>query len=154
MLQSLLSEVQSFGVLTQTPAEQTSSVQALLSLQVAALLSLCWQPAVGLHVSLVHGLPSSQMTGALMGSCPHAPVLDVQVSVVHSLLSLQSLLDLKTHEPWKQTSLVQRLPSSHTVSSAALRYLQAVPPGQVTPSGFSHVPGVVQATSQHAPPTQ
>jgi hypothetical protein len=37
----LLSDVQFFGVLTQTPPEQTSSVQALPSLHVAALLSLC-----------------------------------------------------------------------------------------------------------------
>jgi hypothetical protein len=153
-LQSLLSDVQFFGVLTQTPAEQTSSVQALLSVQVAVLLSPCWHPTEGLHVSLVHGLPSSHATGTLIGSCTHAPVLGVQVSVVHWFASLQSLLDRNTHVPWKQTSFVQRLPSSHAVLSAAFRYRQAVPPGQVTPSGLSHVPGVVHATAQHVPPTQ
>ena len=40
-LQSLLSDEQFFGVLTQTPAWHTSSVHALLSEHVAVLLSLC-----------------------------------------------------------------------------------------------------------------
>jgi hypothetical protein len=39
--QSVLRLVQSLGVPTQTPAEQVSVVQASLSVQVAALLSLC-----------------------------------------------------------------------------------------------------------------
>jgi hypothetical protein len=67
----LLSDVQFLGVLRQTPAEHTSSVHALLSVQVAALLSLCWQPALALHVSFVHGLPSLQL---LRAPAAHSPL--------------------------------------------------------------------------------
>jgi hypothetical protein len=58
--QSVLRPVQSMSVLTHRPPEQTSLVQALLSVQLAALLSLCWQPAAAEQKSFVHGLLSSQ----------------------------------------------------------------------------------------------
>jgi hypothetical protein len=67
VMQSLFRLVQSRGVLAQMPPAHTSVVQALPSVQVAVLSSLCWQPTAALQVSLVHGLLSLQTTGTLIG---------------------------------------------------------------------------------------
>jgi hypothetical protein len=80
-VQSVLSAVQFNGVLMHNPAEHTSVVQALLSVQAAALSSLCWHPAAAEQVSVVHGLLSSQKAGPT-GVCTQ-PVGLVQLSMVH-----------------------------------------------------------------------
>jgi hypothetical protein len=117
VVQSVLG--QTFGVPTQAPPVQRSSVQGLLSVQAAVLLSVYWQPAVVLQLSLVHGLLSLHTTAVLT----HAPVPAAQVSVVQALLSEQFLPGFAVstvQAPSKQTLLVQASPSSHTVLSANL----------------------------------
>jgi hypothetical protein len=104
------------GVPTHTPPEHASVVQALPSVQVAALSSACTQPAAGEQVSLVHGLLSSQKFAAT-GVCTH-PLGLVQVSVVQALLSLQSVGPEFTHAPLEQTFVVQASPSSQAAPSA------------------------------------
>jgi hypothetical protein len=109
-------------------------VQALLSLHVVPLgAAVCTQPVVGLQVSTVHGLPSSQSVGLVPPQLP-----DVQVSpVVQALLSLQ-LVPLSG----PQTPLVL-----HDWQSFGL------PPPQVlvqqtlsTQIFVSHIPGRVQGS--------
>jgi hypothetical protein len=119
-----------------TPAEQTSLVvQAFPSLH-GLVLSACVQPVAGLHESVVHTLPSSQLSG---GPPTHAPpeqaspfvqalpslhglllfvfthpVPGLQVSVVQTLASSQVSGGPPTHVPPEQTSpVVQALPSLH-----------------------------------------
>jgi hypothetical protein len=123
--QSGLAGVQALGVPAQTPAWQRSlSVHALLSEQAAVLLSECVQPAfapVGVHVSLVHGLLSLQVTAGLIGVLTHAAVPGAQVSVVQALLSEQFLpgfAESSWHTPSKHLLFVQASPSSQTVPSA------------------------------------
>ncbi len=71
---------------TQAPAAQASpSVQTEPSEQ-GTVLFTDWQPFLTSHVSVVHGLPSSQLLGALGVQTPplHASPL------VHALLSEQA----------------------------------------------------------------
>jgi hypothetical protein len=130
---------QTFGVLTQTPALQRSSVQALLSVHAAVLLSVCTQPEAGLQLSFVHGLLSLQVTAGLIGvltqtavAAPPSPAPAsavppspagrlAQVSVVHALLSEQFLPGFAEsiwQVPSKHLLFVQASPSSQTVPSA------------------------------------
>jgi glyoxylate utilization-related uncharacterized protein len=93
----------------QEPPLQTSlSVQALPSLQEAALL-VCTQPLTGLQLSSVQPLPSAQLGG---GPPSHAPPLHVSL-VVHALVSLHAAVLLVWTQPLAglQPSSVQPLPS-------------------------------------------
>src|SRR5207302_11506957 len=80
-----------------------------------ALPILCWQPLVGLQVSVVHVLPSSQLSGV---PGLHSP--DMQVSApLHTLPSEHELpfdLLLWWHVPLLHVSVVQGLWSSHAGS--------------------------------------
>jgi hypothetical protein len=126
--------LQSTAVPWQLPPEHTSSVvQAFPSLH--AFVLLVWtQPVPGLHVSSVQGLLSLQsravpawqlppehtspvvqafpsLHGAVLLVKTH-PVANVQVSVVHGLLSLHTI-PTPLHTPPRQTSpIVHGLPSS------------------------------------------
>src|SRR5687767_2446499 len=115
--QSLFRPLQSRGVLTHRPPAHTSVVQALLSVQMPALLSLYWHPTPPVQKSAVHGLLSLQKTGPLTGVCTH-PVPVLQVSSVHGSLSLQSVGTLTTQVPLEHTLTVQALASSQFVPSA------------------------------------
>lgn len=121
---------------TQAPPAQTStSVQALLSVQLNVLFT-CWQPSEESHESLVHGLPSSQEIVAPTVHTPathtsptvhtepslHSEVLLMcwqpriasQFSVVHGLLSTQVVGVAEVQAPLAQVSpLVQLLLSLH-----------------------------------------
>jgi len=124
------------GPPTQTPPLQVSSVvQALPSLQGFVLL-VCAHPVVGLHESVVQGLPSSQLgagpptqlpplqvslvvqaslslQGSVLLTCTQ-PVAGLQESSVQGLTSLQLGGGPPTQLPPLQVSLVvQALPSSH-----------------------------------------
>ena len=118
----------------QTPVLHTSFwLQALLSEHGATLLTNA-QPLAGLQVSLVHGLPSLQVTAAppahapvLQASPPvqalassqvapllakAQPVAALQLSLVHGLLSLHAWAGPGLHAPLAQASLlVHTLPS-------------------------------------------
>src|SRR6266540_1692941 len=113
-------------------ALQVSVVQALLSSQLIAVKT---QPANGSHVSVVQTLLSLQTLAAPGTQTPpeqasptvqalpseqnavllvntHAPVVVLQESVVHTLLSLQTLAAPGTQAPAEQASFsVQALPS-------------------------------------------
>src|SRR6478735_7411331 len=69
-----------------TPALQASLVHALPSSvhTVPSATGACWQPSVGLQLSVVHSLVSAQFTGACW-----QPVAGLHESVVHASLSLQ-----------------------------------------------------------------
>jgi hypothetical protein len=115
-LQSSVLPEQSIAVLMHTPPVQASTVQGSPSVQAAALLSVCWQPSVTSQESFVHGFPSSHE----MATCEHVPVVESQLSVVHALVSEQSLFEFTTHEPSKHEFVVHASPSSHAELSAAL----------------------------------
>jgi hypothetical protein len=115
--QSVLRLVQLSGVLTHRPPEQTSVVHALLSVQLAELLSLYWQPTPGVQTSVVHALLSLQKTGPLTGVCTQ-PLPVLQLSSVHGSLSLQLVGTSTTQAPLEQTLTVHALPSSHVAPSA------------------------------------
>jgi hypothetical protein len=91
------------------PGLQESSVQPLLSLQLGAGPPTQAPPA---HVSpVVHALPSLQ--GAVLLVKTH-PVVVLQLSFVHTLLSLQTRAGPATHAPPLQVSgVVHALPSLH-----------------------------------------
>ncbi len=97
---------------THAPPLQTSPlVQPLPSLQIAVLL-LCWQPASLSQLSLVHGLPSSQLSAP-----PATQLPPLQVSpTLHTLLSVHGAVLLVETQPWlgSQTSSVHGLLSLHT----------------------------------------
>ena len=93
----------------QVPPWQTSLVQALPSLQEAALFEWA-QPLAGLQLSSVHTFPSSQL-----GAAPptHAPPEQVS-GVVQALPSLQEAVLFEWVQPVAglQLSSVQTFPSS------------------------------------------
>ena len=152
-VQSLFRLVQSRGVLTHKPPEHASVVQALPSVHVPALLSLCWHPAAAEQKSVVQGLLSSQKTGPLTGVYTH-PVEVLQVSSVHWSLSLQMVGTSTTQAPLEHTLTVQGLPSSHAAPSAWRPYVHVVPLVHVVPSTCWQMPGVSHPTAQQMPPTQ
>ena len=84
----------------QTPAWQMSDVHWLPVWQGAPVCAVFAQPLDGLHASVVHSLPSSQLTGVPM----HVPSTQ-RSFVVHALPSSQG--------PWKGTKLQESLVGSH-----------------------------------------
>ena len=140
---------QSFAVPPHDPPEHLSLVVHLLPSSQLALFGAFWQPRVALHVSVVHGLPSSQLSA----TCAQ-PVTGSQLSVVQTLLSSQLFVVSTEHVPLKHEVVVQTLPSSHAAPSSFLPYWQVVPLAQTVPAACSQLPGVVHATPQHEPPTQ
>jgi hypothetical protein len=160
---------------TQTPLAHTSlTVQALLSVQ-APVWATVVQPAVASQPSMVHGLPSLHTTPkpgthaelAHVSPDVHAlpslqgnvlavktqPLAALQVSLVHGLLSLQTLAAPGTHAPFAHVS-----PTLHTLPSvhAAVVLLKTQP---VAPLQASLVHGLLSlhvtvAPLAHAPPAQ
>src|SRR3990172_8078421 len=154
VVQALLSLQLDAAPPTQAPAEQVSLfVQALPSLHGAVLL-VCTHPVAGLQESSVQTFASSQLVAAPPTQAPAAqvslvvqalaslqaavllvytqPVAGVQVSVVHTLLSLQ-VIAVPPQTPAVHTSpLVQALPSSHTVPLVTLVNTQPVVGAQVS----------------------
>lgn len=117
------------------PAQRSPVVHTLLSLHGAVLLAVV-HPVVELHPSVVHGLPSLQVTAppgahtvaAHASPVVHAlpseqgrvlaanaqPLAGLQASLVHKLLSEHAMAAPGTHTPPAQASpLVQTLPSVH-----------------------------------------
>jgi hypothetical protein len=93
-------------------------VQRLLSLAQAVplVLAVYLQPFAGSQVSVVQSLLSLQTIAVKT----HAPVVVLQVSVVQALLSLQTLA-VCLHTPLEQVSVVQALLSlSQTVPLATV----------------------------------
>ena len=89
---------------------QLSTVHAFPSLQTRVAIPV--QPPLEQKSPIVQALPSLQF--ALLFTYPHAPVATSQVSVVHTLLSLQFFGVPAAQVPAAQTSLrVQGFPSSH-----------------------------------------
>ena len=113
---------------THAPAAQTSpTVQRLLSLQPSVLLTAA-QPVVGLQVSVVQRLPSSQVLAA-PGS--HAPAVQTSPTVQALPSEHGTLVGVNTQPPASvQVSVVQGLPSLQ------LKLLPAaqVPPAQMSPA--------------------
>ena len=71
------------GVPVQVPLVQTGFCRhRSVSVHVFALFAVWTHPFVGSHVSSVHGLLSSQLTGV---GVPQAPVVGSQLTVVHAL---------------------------------------------------------------------
>ncbi len=104
---------------TQLPVvvSQVSAVQALPSLQTLAVPAQVplWQLS-----GLVQALPSSHTLPLATGVYTQLPVVESQVSAVHTLLSLQ-VLAVPPHLPALQVSgLVQALPSLQPVPSTTL----------------------------------
>jgi hypothetical protein len=116
------------------PAHWSPSVHTFPSLH-GFVFGNPWHPADGLQKSSVHGLPSSQLSGAPETQTPpwqvslkvqalpseHGPSLfwctqprsGLHPSVVHGLPSSQSSATPETHSPFRQPSpKVQALPSS------------------------------------------
>ena len=130
---TLASSQVSGGPPTHTPPEQESPVvQAFPSLH-GLLLFVNTQPVVGLHVSVVQRIPSSQTSGAPPAQAPPA-----QVSlVVHALPSLHglALFTLRQPKSGSQLSSVQTFPSTqlgagpptHTPPEQASLDVQALP---------------------------
>ena len=123
------------GPPTHAPPEQASFVvQALLSLQAAALFT-CTQPDRGLQESSVQTLPSLQLGG---GPPTHAPAAQVSL-VVHAFPSLHAdVLLVNTQTPAGHESFVQTFPSLHSL--LWLHSMQPpigvpwhVPPAQTSP---------------------
>ncbi len=99
---------------TPEPALHASVVHALPSSQ---FLIGPVQPPLLQVSGLVHGLPSSQDPPLLMGVYTQAPDFASQVSVVHGLVSLQTV-PMPVQTPVEHASLlVQTLPSLQTVPS-------------------------------------
>ena len=117
------------------PPQMSPEVQGFPSSQPFVFGTLT-QPLAGSQESLVHGLPSSQLTekpaqmlaphtspvlqalpsshGTALGALPHSPLL--QKSLVHKFSSSQTMA-LPLHIPAAQTSLtVQPMPSSHALA--------------------------------------
>jgi hypothetical protein len=121
------------GPLTQTPAEHVSPVVHAFPSLHGSLLFVNTQPVVGLHVSVVQRIPSSQTSGAPPAQAPPA-----QVSlVVHASPSLHglALFTLRQPKSGSQLSSVQTFPSTqlgagpptHTPPEQASLDVQALP---------------------------
>ena len=94
------------------PPLVSPTVQAFPSVQ-ALVLFVNTHPDAGLQLSIVHALPSLQLTGVNT----HWPVAGLQASVVQRLLSLHCVVPVFWHVPVAglQASVVQRLLSLHVV---------------------------------------
>jgi hypothetical protein len=135
----------------QTPSWQVSPpLQTLPSVHdEPSAAGVFWQPTTGLQVSVVHTVPSSQLSGtpavhtpAWQVSSPlqtfvsahdapfgtgvlRQPQAGSQVSVVHALPSLQMGGMPAVHEPaWQVSSPLQRLPSAHEEPLGKMGLLQ------------------------------
>jgi hypothetical protein len=136
----------------QAPAAQTSPlVQALPSSHGAVLFSY-WQPAVGLQLSSVQALPSSQ-SSAVPSQVPPAHVSPV----VHALPSLQlDVLFVNTQpEPGSQLSLVQGFASLQAIAVAMHptemwqeSAVQEFPSSQMTGENTQPLPGSQESVVQ------
>lgn len=159
--------------LLQVPVAQTSPlVQGLPSSQLTALLA-CAHPVAGTQLSVVHGLPSSHRIATLTAVpaheplehrsfCVHAllslqlsvltaltqPFFGSQLSVVHTLLSLQ-LSAAPPHTPPAHTSL-----ALHALPSSQLRVLLAKRQLPLALSQESLVQALPSAQTLVAPGTQ
>jgi hypothetical protein len=132
------------GVPTQRPFWQASfCVHTLLSEHALPFCAAecAHAPVCGLQLSVVHGLPSLQLTGApaaqrpawqvsaplqalpsehevpsASGACAHVPVAGLQLSAVHTLPSSQLSGVPAAHTPfWQVSAPLQALPSEHEV---------------------------------------
>jgi hypothetical protein len=132
-------------------------------------LLACWQPEAGRHESVVHTLPSSQLTVVPAQAPPEQtslpvqafpslhttallvcaqPLAGVQPSVVQTLLSLQSSAGPPTQAPPAQVSLVvQALPSLHGLELLTCRQ----PSAESQESSVQRLPS---SQSGGGPPTQ
>ena len=115
------------------PAQESSTVQALPSLQ-GAVLFTCVQPVAGLQASSVQTLPSSQL-----GAAPGTQEPPLQASpTVQALPSLQGAVLFTCVQPVAglQASSVQTLPSSQLGAAPGTQEppLQASPTVQALPS--------------------
>src|SRR5579875_3215347 len=100
------------GVPAHTPLLHKSPVVQGLPSSQGAVLKVCWQPSVGSHVSVVQGLPSSQLRGAPGTQRKDVLVSETQRAGLH--MSPPHCTGVPTHAPFWQVSLVvQPLPSSH-----------------------------------------
>ncbi len=131
-----------------------SLVQKLLSLQVMAVPAHAPPP----HLSpAVHALPSSQ--GAVLAMFWHAPLLVLQLSEVHGLLSLQSLAAPGVHAADLHTSpTVHGLPSLHAVvlalywqptSGSQASSVHKLPSSHTTCDPGRHTPLVHLSPTEH-----
>jgi hypothetical protein len=169
VVQGLLSLQLGAGPPTHVPPEQVSFVVQASPSSQGSVLFVWLQPVTGLHVSVVQGLPSSQLTGvppphvppeqmlsvvhalpvlhgAALFVCTH-PDAGLQLSSVHTLPSLQSTAGPGWHVPPPQTSLdVQALPSSH--GAVLLAWVQPVAGLQA-----SSVQGLLSLQLGAGPPT-
>jgi hypothetical protein len=160
------------GVPTHAPFTQESVVHALPSEHAFALLLVNTQPVPELHVSVVHGLLSLQTSGEPGWQDPPAhtspvvqafpsehdavlfvkthPVVELQVSVVQTLLSLQVTGVPARHVPLRQASpVVHALPSeqlpvllvnTQPVAGLQLSVVQGLLSSQTTGVPGWHVP--------------
>ena len=135
---------------TQTPAAQVSPVVQALPSSHDSMLSTLTQPRTESHESLVHGLPSSQSSGA---PPTHDPPEQVS-SIVHASPSSHgSELSVLTHPvAGSHVSSVQMLPSSQSAGAPPTQ----VPAAHVSPtvqaSPSSH--GSVLLANSQTPPRQ
>jgi hypothetical protein len=124
---------------------QESSVHGLLSSHV--VVAPGWQEPPLQTSPVVQALPS--LHDALLGAKTQAPLLVLQLSSVHELLSLHTVAEPDWHWPPVQTSpLVQALPSLHGV---LFGFGASAGHGLFTPSqvsAASHGP----AAARHTPP--
>ena len=123
------------------PAHASPLVHRLPSWQATVLLALL-QPPCGSHVSVVHGLPSSQAEGALG---VHTPFLHAS-PVVQELLSVQAAVLLVNLQPrsGSQLSSVHGLPSAHASNC---------PPTQLPPLHLSNVVHTLPSSQGPVPAT-
>ena len=89
-------------------------VHVLPSLQTLSVISHC--PVEGMHLSIVHASPSSQLTGSSTRS--HSPVKALQAFMPLHLFPSSQLMGVKEQVPvlLSQVSVVQSRPSSQTTS--------------------------------------
>ncbi len=163
------------GPPTHTPAAQASPVVHALPSLHGAVLFACWQPEAGLHESVVHTFPSSQLGAGPPTHTPpeqaspvvHAlpslhepvtfvcaqPVAGTHESAVHTFPSLQFAAAPPTHTPPEQVSaVVHAFPSLHGAVLFACRQPDAGLHESVVHTFPSSQLGAGPPT--HAPPEQ
>jgi hypothetical protein len=173
---------------THAPNRQESPVvHAFPSLQALPVVGRCTQsPVSGTQASSVHGLSSSQTAPvpethappeqaspvvqafpssqtAVLLTCSHTPVVGLQASSVHGLLSLQVTAVPPTQVPPEQASpTVQAFPSlhvavlltcSHPVDGLQLSSVHGLLSLQVTPVPGTHAPAEQASPVVHALPS-
>jgi hypothetical protein len=159
---------------TQTPPLHVSPTVHALPSSHALLAFVFTQPSVGLQLSIVHGLPSSQLTAGppahvpplqrspdvhwssslhdtVFGVCVQ-PVADAHESVVHTWPSSQSGAGPPAHPPARHSSaVVQAFPSSHGAALfVCTQPVAGSQPSSVHGLASPHATG----SARHACPTQ